>query len=102
MLPTDVSNRCYPLLRVAFALELAQQAIDLFLLLHRREFRVDVVADQLRVCLCGGFVTAHLALHAVEGRRICIVTQGATCLRGLTEGCLLYTSDAADDLTRVD
>src|ERR1035437_3470460 len=86
MLPTDVTNRCYPLLRVAFALELVQQAIDLFLLLHRRELRVDIVADQFRVCLCGGFAMTHLALHAVEGRRICIVTDGATCVRGLVGG----------------
>src|ERR1022692_2741790 len=81
--PPEVAQ---PTSRVAFALQLVQQTIDLFLLLHRRELRVHVIAHQLRVCLRGGFVMTHLALHAVEGRRIGVVPHGVTRVRGLAEG----------------
>src|ERR1035441_2433461 len=80
--PPAVTYRCYlrlllptlltglPRLCVALALELGQQAIDLFLFLHVRKLGVHVVAHQFRMSLRGGFAMPHLALHAVERRRI--------------------------------
>ena len=46
-----------------------------------------------------GFVVGHISPEAAEGGLIALIENGDKIL---IDACLLYTSDAADDLTRVD